>query len=188
MSSLSLHIGLKALLGARTVLDTIGHNMANANTPGYSRQRVDLAAGHAVERGGRWVGSGVRDTRHSANCRRSPGVTPGRPARSPRKPRRAPRRTVTDRVARRRGRRERDRRPDGSHVLERVRARLWTRGRDPPHWSDPVSADTHGSPQRDRCEHGPLRKRARPRARITRRGGQPHRRRSRLPERPGRPG
>ena len=42
MSSIGLNTGLKALLSARYMLDTIGHNIANANTPGYSRQRVQL--------------------------------------------------------------------------------------------------------------------------------------------------
>jgi flagellar hook-associated protein 1 len=32
----------RALLTQRTVMDTIGHNVANADTPGYSRQVVHL--------------------------------------------------------------------------------------------------------------------------------------------------
>ena len=44
MSNLSLNTGLKALLSSRFVLDTVGHNLANANTPGYSRQRMVVAA------------------------------------------------------------------------------------------------------------------------------------------------
>ena len=32
MSSISLNIGLKALLTAQSALDTVGHNVSNANT------------------------------------------------------------------------------------------------------------------------------------------------------------
>lgn len=39
-----LGAGLKALNAARLGLQTAGNNVANANTPGYSRQRVDLSA------------------------------------------------------------------------------------------------------------------------------------------------
>ena len=38
-----LNIGTSALLSTQRVLATIGHNIANANTPGYSKQRVELA-------------------------------------------------------------------------------------------------------------------------------------------------
>jgi flagellar hook-associated protein FlgK len=38
MSSLGFDIGVRALLTAQTQLETIGHNLTNANTPGYSRQ------------------------------------------------------------------------------------------------------------------------------------------------------
>lgn len=44
MSSSSLSIGLSALLAQRAALDTAGQNIANANTDGYTRQRVNLAA------------------------------------------------------------------------------------------------------------------------------------------------
>lgn len=36
--SLGISTGLRALLAARNVMDIIGHNLANQNTPGYSRQ------------------------------------------------------------------------------------------------------------------------------------------------------
>lgn len=39
-----LEIGKRGLFAQQTALDTVGHNIANANTPGYSRQRVDLVA------------------------------------------------------------------------------------------------------------------------------------------------
>ena len=41
------------------VLDTIGHNLANAATPGYSRQHVQLSAGVPLRVGGLLIGSGV---------------------------------------------------------------------------------------------------------------------------------
>ena len=63
MANLSLTTGLRALLSAQRVLDTIGHNVANANTPGYSRQRVQLDSGLALQRGGMLVGSGVDASR-----------------------------------------------------------------------------------------------------------------------------
>ena len=59
MSNLSLNTGLKALLSAQYVLDTVGHNLANANTRGYSRQRVHLEASLALPSRGNLVGSGV---------------------------------------------------------------------------------------------------------------------------------
>ncbi|MDR4498610.1 MAG: flagellar hook-associated protein FlgK [Candidatus Scalindua sp.] len=44
MSSADLSIGLTGLLVAQRALQTIGHNIANANTPGYSRQVVSISA------------------------------------------------------------------------------------------------------------------------------------------------
>lgn len=38
----SLHIARRALLSHQTALNTIGHNLANAATPGYTRQRTEL--------------------------------------------------------------------------------------------------------------------------------------------------
>ena len=59
MSNVGLNTGLSALLSARYMLDTIGHNIANANTPGYSRQRVNLASGLPLHLGGLLIGGGV---------------------------------------------------------------------------------------------------------------------------------
>lgn len=36
--SLGYSIGMRALLSARTMMEVVGHNLANQNTPGYSRQ------------------------------------------------------------------------------------------------------------------------------------------------------
>ena len=59
MAGIGVNTGLKALLSARYMLDTIGHNIANANTPGYSRQRVQLGSSLPVQLGGLLIGSGV---------------------------------------------------------------------------------------------------------------------------------
>jgi len=42
MSNIGLNTGLKALLASQASLETIGHNVSNANTPGYSRQRLEV--------------------------------------------------------------------------------------------------------------------------------------------------
>jgi flagellar hook-associated protein 1 FlgK len=60
MSSIAFNLGIEGLLAAQTALDTVGHNLANANTPGYSRQSVLLLAGPTQRFGGRLVGTGVR--------------------------------------------------------------------------------------------------------------------------------
>lgn len=55
----SLNVGLKALLAAQSALDTAGHNVANATTPGYSRQEVLLSSSGSQILRGIAVGSGV---------------------------------------------------------------------------------------------------------------------------------
>src|SRR3712207_165688 len=62
MSSLST--ALSALYAQRRGLDVTGHNIANANTEGYTRQRVDMVAnggpvGAAVFSKWNGVGQGV---------------------------------------------------------------------------------------------------------------------------------
>jgi flagellar hook-associated protein FlgK len=59
MAGLGLNIGLKALLSSRAGLDTVGHNIANANTPGYSRQRAELSASPSILLRGLAIGNGV---------------------------------------------------------------------------------------------------------------------------------
>lgn len=54
-----LNIGTSALLAVQQAINTTGHNIANANTEGYSRQRVDLDALPPQLKGGNYVGSGV---------------------------------------------------------------------------------------------------------------------------------
>lgn len=60
MGELSLDIGLKALLTSKAALDTIGHNIANANTPGYSRQDLHVSSGRAQTLRGLRIGDGVQ--------------------------------------------------------------------------------------------------------------------------------
>ncbi|MCH2106010.1 MAG: flagellar hook-associated protein FlgK, partial [Planctomycetes bacterium] len=59
MSNIGLNIGLRALISSQSSLDVIGQNLANANTPGYSRQRVQLGASGMVFRHGLGFGTGV---------------------------------------------------------------------------------------------------------------------------------
>lgn len=47
------------LLAYQALLSTAGHNIANVNTPGYTRQRVDLSAQIPQFTGGGYIGSGV---------------------------------------------------------------------------------------------------------------------------------
>ncbi|NGY04412.1 flagellar hook-associated protein FlgK [Solimonas terrae] len=54
-----LSTGSSALLAYQTALNTTSHNIANANTTGYSRQRVDLSAKLAQGSGSGYVGTGV---------------------------------------------------------------------------------------------------------------------------------
>ena len=55
----ALDIGLSALRTQQQRLTTIGNNIANASTPGYSRQRVELVNRPGVLADGWLVGSGV---------------------------------------------------------------------------------------------------------------------------------
>lgn len=51
--------GLSALLAFQRALETTSHNIANANTPGYVRQRTEFVARPPQMNGSGWVGSGV---------------------------------------------------------------------------------------------------------------------------------
>ncbi|MBC8548883.1 MAG: flagellar hook-associated protein FlgK [Candidatus Brocadiales bacterium] len=44
MASSDISIGLSGLLTAQSALQTIGHNIANVNTPGYSRQSLKISS------------------------------------------------------------------------------------------------------------------------------------------------
>ena len=60
MSSLGLNIGLKSLLTAQAHLETIGHNVSNATTPGYSRQSLQTSASSPLRLRGLLQGTGVQ--------------------------------------------------------------------------------------------------------------------------------
>jgi flagellar hook-associated protein 1 FlgK len=51
--------GLRALIAARLGMQTAGNNVANANTPGYTRQRIELASSLPFSLGGLQIGTGV---------------------------------------------------------------------------------------------------------------------------------
>ncbi len=59
MSSI-LSIGVSGLTTNRQGMDTAGHNIANVNTEGYSRQRVEFSTRQPNLSGGVFVGSGVK--------------------------------------------------------------------------------------------------------------------------------
>ena len=59
MASIGMNIGLRALLANQSSLDVIGQNLANANTPGYSRQRVQLRSSASIYKRGLGFGTGV---------------------------------------------------------------------------------------------------------------------------------
>ncbi|HXG19598.1 MAG TPA: flagellar hook-associated protein FlgK [Methylomirabilota bacterium] len=63
MSILSvLQIGAGAMLAQQQALQTTGHNIANVDTPGYARQRVNLAAAYPSPQGAYFLGLGVNPT------------------------------------------------------------------------------------------------------------------------------
>jgi len=57
-----LSTAVSALSAFQRGLDTTGHNIANAATEGYSRQRVEYATREAQPYGNGWLGSGVNAT------------------------------------------------------------------------------------------------------------------------------
>jgi flagellar hook-associated protein 1 FlgK len=59
MSTGIFSIGTSALAAAYTALRTAGNNVANASTPGYSRQTVVLSAQVGAMLGGNYLGQGV---------------------------------------------------------------------------------------------------------------------------------
>jgi flagellar hook-associated protein 1 FlgK len=54
-----LEIGKQALLTHQLSLSTIGHNIANVSTPGYTRQRVQVASAMPIQMGNYTLGNGV---------------------------------------------------------------------------------------------------------------------------------
>lgn len=55
----TLNIGLSALIANQRALTAVGNNIANANTPGYSRQRVEFTARPTERFGPNFLGTGV---------------------------------------------------------------------------------------------------------------------------------
>jgi flagellar hook-associated protein 1 FlgK len=60
--SAGLNIGLSGLQASQAALDVIGHNIANINTPGYSRQQVVLSTSTSQAFGDLQFGTGVNVT------------------------------------------------------------------------------------------------------------------------------
>jgi flagellar hook-associated protein 1 FlgK len=58
-TSTLMNIGMRALSANAAALQTIGHNIANVNTPGYSRQQVDFATSKGQFTGAGFFGRGV---------------------------------------------------------------------------------------------------------------------------------
>ena len=57
----TLNIGVKGMTAAQTALQTTSHNVSNMNTPGYSRQRVNIEAANPYSLPGvGQLGTGVR--------------------------------------------------------------------------------------------------------------------------------
>lgn len=61
MSSI-LNVGSRALMASQAALETTGHNIANVNTAGYSRQSVVLSTVPGQFTGGGYIGKGVELT------------------------------------------------------------------------------------------------------------------------------
>ncbi len=60
MSFVGLYTGLSGIRASQTGIDTTSHNVANANTPGYTRQRVELSAAHSYQSPAGPIGTGVQ--------------------------------------------------------------------------------------------------------------------------------
>ncbi|MGC4061591.1 MAG: flagellar hook-associated protein FlgK [Aquabacterium sp.] len=60
MGSGIFSIGTGALNASQAMLDTVAHNISNVNTPGYSRQQVDLATQDGIYTGSGFYGRGVK--------------------------------------------------------------------------------------------------------------------------------
>lgn len=57
----SFNTAVSGLFASQRSLDTIGHNIANMNTPGYTRQRANQVSHKPTSiEGGEWLGTGVK--------------------------------------------------------------------------------------------------------------------------------
>jgi flagellar hook-associated protein FlgK len=59
MGFVGLYTGLSGIRAAQAGLDVSAHNIANANTPGYTRQRVELQASAPYRSPVGWIGTGA---------------------------------------------------------------------------------------------------------------------------------
>ena len=55
-----MDIGKRSMMNSQTALQTVGHNIANKSTEGYSRQRVELQTNEPVGIGKLRIGTGAR--------------------------------------------------------------------------------------------------------------------------------
>ncbi len=55
----SLYLGLSGLQAQQSALNVVGHNIANVNTPGYTRQRANLTTNGSAIEGQSYFGTGV---------------------------------------------------------------------------------------------------------------------------------
>jgi len=55
----SLYLGLSGLQAQQSALSVVGQNIANVNTPGYTRQRADLSSNLSLTEGQLYFGTGV---------------------------------------------------------------------------------------------------------------------------------
>lgn len=62
MSKISamMDVGKRSLMNSQTALQTVGHNIANKSTEGYSRQRVELMTNEPASEGSVRIGMGAR--------------------------------------------------------------------------------------------------------------------------------
>jgi flagellar hook-associated protein 1 FlgK len=58
----AMTIGVSGLRAFQSALSTVSHNIANANTEGYSRQIAGFTTGVPTLETGQWAGSGVKST------------------------------------------------------------------------------------------------------------------------------
>src|ERR1700682_1661331 len=58
----SLQTALTGLRASQARMNTIGHNLANVNTPGYTRQIVNLTEAAPYQSSSGWMGAGVEAT------------------------------------------------------------------------------------------------------------------------------
>ncbi len=55
-----LDVGRRSMMNSQTALQTVGHNIANKSTEGYSRQRVEIQSNQPVTHGNLRIGMGAR--------------------------------------------------------------------------------------------------------------------------------